>query len=88
MDEFDNEGWSHIHHAVFSGYQKSISRFVRTNQEQLELLTKDGKRSTPLLLACRNGQLDALRFLVELEVNLVAFNSSDFGVIELSAYFF
>ena len=86
MDEFDNEGWSHIHHAAFSGYQKSISRFVRTNQEQLELLTRDGKRNTPLLLACSNGQLDAVRFLVELGANLVAFNSSDFGVIELSAY--
>ena len=86
MDEFDNEGLSHIHHAAFSGYQKSISRFVRTNQEQLELLTKDGKRNTPLLLACSNGQLDAVRFLVELGANLVAFNASGFGVIELSAY--
>ena len=86
MDEFDNEGWSHIHHAAFSGYQKSISRFVRTNQEQLELLTKDGKRNTPLLLACSNGQLEAVRFLVELGANLVASNADDFGVIELSAY--
>ena len=86
MDEFDNDGWSHIHHAAFSGYQKSISRFVRTSQEQLELLTRDGKKNTPLLLACSNGQLDAVRFLVELGANLLAFNASDLGVIELSAY--
>jgi ankyrin repeat protein len=86
MEEFDNEGWSHIHHAAFSGYQKSISRFVRSNQEHLELLTKDGQRNTPLLLACSSGQLDAVRFLVELGANLIAFNASDFGVIEVSAY--
>ena len=86
MDEFDNEGWSHIHHAAFSGYQKSISRFVRTNRDQLELLTKDGKSNTPLLLACSNGQLDTVRFLVEQGANLLVFNASGFGVIELSAY--
>ena len=86
MEEFDNEGWSHIHHAAFNGYQKSISRFVRTNHEQLELLTKDGKRNTPLLLACSNGKLDAVRFLVELGANLVPFNADGFGIIELSAY--
>lgn len=86
MDEFDNDGWSHIHHAAFSGYQKSISRFVRTSREQLELLTRNGKRDTPLLLACSNGQLEAVKFLVELGSNVTVLNASGFGVVESSAY--
>ena len=86
MDDFDNEGWSHVHHAAFSGYQKSISRFVRSNRDQLDLLTKDGKRNTPLLLACSNGQVEVVRFLVELGANIVAFNATGLGVIELSAF--
>ena len=85
MDEFDNNGWSHVHHAACNGYQKSISRFVRTNGDQLELLTRDGKRSTPLLLACGNGAVETVRFLVELGADLMATDASGFGVIEVAA---
>lgn len=85
MDEFDSSGWSHVHHAAFSGYQKSIARFVRTNEEQLELLTRDGKACTPLLLACSSGAVDTVRFLVELGADLTATDASGLGVVEVSS---
>lgn len=85
MEEFDGDGWSHVHHAAYSGYQKSITRFVRSNEDQLELLTKDGKRSTPLLLACSSGALETVRFLVDLGADLAATDRDGFGVVEVSS---
>lgn len=84
-EDFDAHGWSHIHHAAFNGYVKSISRFVRSNKELLELLTRDGKKNSPLSLACSNGQLETVCLLIELGASMVIVNADGLGLVELCA---
>ncbi|XP_064641312.1 ankyrin and armadillo repeat-containing protein-like isoform X2 [Lineus longissimus] len=85
MNELDENGWAHIHHAAFRGFVKSIERFVKANEEQLEFETGDDVHSTPLLLATMSGNLESVQCLVELGANLMATNSQNHGVVELSA---
>ena len=47
MDEFDENGWAHVHHAAYNGYYKSVSRFIKSREDQLELETQDGQQLTP-----------------------------------------
>jgi hypothetical protein len=84
MNELDENGWAHIHHAAFRGFVKSIERFVKANEDQLELETGDDARSTPLLLATTSSNLESVQCLVELGASLLATNSQNFGVVELS----
>lgn len=86
MEEFDENGWAHVHHAAFNGYHKSLSRFVKSGEDQLELETKDGRQMTPLLLACMNGHVETIKLLVEeLHANLKAKDRRMFGAVELAA---
>ena len=86
MDEFDENGWAHVHHAAFNGYHKSVTRFVKSRDDQLELETQDGQQLTPFLLACMNGHVDTVQLLVEdLKANLIATNRNMFGAVELAA---
>lgn len=83
--EFDNNGWAHIHHAAFNGYQKSVIRFVTTKPDRLEILTQDEQDLTPLLIACISGQKETVETLIELGANLNALDSKMLGVVELSS---
>lgn len=85
MDEFDENGWAHIHHAAFNGYYKSVSRFVKSKEDQLELETKDGQESTPFLLSCTSGALETVQLLVDLGANLSVSNRSSQGPVLLAA---
>lgn len=85
MDEFDENGWGHIHHAAFNGYHKSVSRFVKSKEDQLELETEDGQQSTPFLLSCTSGALETVQLLVDLGANLSATNRSSQGAVLLAA---
>ncbi|XP_031564249.1 ankyrin and armadillo repeat-containing protein-like [Actinia tenebrosa] len=85
MEEFDENGWAHIHHAAFNGYHKSVSRFVKSKDDQLELETQDGQQSTPFLLSCTSGVLDTVQLLVELGANLKATNRHSQGAVLLAA---
>jgi ankyrin repeat protein len=85
MDEFDENGWAHIHHAAFNGYHKSVSRFVKSKDDQLELETQDGQQSTPFLLSCTSGVLETVQLLVELEANLKATNRNSQGAVLIAA---
>lgn len=86
MDEFDGNGWAHVHHAAYSGYHKSVNRFVKSGEDQLELETKDGEQLTPLLLACMNGHVGTVQLLAEeLQANLKAKDRRMFGAVELAA---
>ena len=86
MDEFDENGWAHVHHAAYNGYYKSVSRFIKSREDQLELETQDGQQLTPLLLACMNGHLETVQLLVEqLHANLKAQDRQPFGAVELAA---
>ena len=86
MDEFfDENGWAHVHHAAFNGYHKSVSRFIKDREDQLELQTQDGKECTPLLLACSSGVLETVQLLIELGANVKVTNRQSFGVADLAA---
>ena len=83
--EFDNNGWAHIHHAAFNGYEKSIIRFLKTKPDRLEILTQDDQDLTPLLVACISGQRDIVDILIEEGANLSALDRKMLGVVELSS---
>ena len=86
MDEFDENGWAHVHHAAYNGYYKSVSRFIKSREDQLELETQDGQQLTPFLLACTNGHLETVQLLAEeLHANLKAKDRQLFGAVELAA---
>ena len=86
MDEFDENGWAHVHHAAYNGYYKSVNRFIKSREDQLELETQDGQQLTPLLLACMNGHVETVQLLVEgLHANLKAKDRHLFGAVELAA---
>ena len=85
MDEFDENGWAHIHHAAYNGYHKSVARFVKGREDQLELVTGDGKQSTPLLLSCTSGNIDTVQVLIELGADLKATDRQMHGPVELAA---
>lgn len=54
MNDIQENGWAHIHQAAFRCFHKSVEKFVKANEEQLELETGDDLGSTPLLLAIMN----------------------------------
>ena len=86
MDEFDENGWAHVHHAAYNGYYKSVSRFIKSREDQLELETQDGQQLTPFLLACTNGHLETVQLLAEeFHANLKATDRQLFGAVELAA---
>lgn len=87
MDEFDENGWAHIHHAAFNGYHKSVARFVKGRDDQLELLTEDGKQTTPLLLACTSGNIETVQVLIELGADLKATDREMQGPVEMAAMY-
>ncbi len=86
MNELDENGWAHVHHAAFRGFVKSVERFVKAAGDQLELETGDDLKSTPLLLAVMSGQLETVECLVELGARLSAINTQNHGVVELCAF--
>ena len=85
MEEFDENGWAHIHHAAFNGYHKSVARFVKGRDDQLDLLTEDGKQTTPLLLACIGGKIETVKILINLGADLKATDRNMQGLVELAA---
>ncbi|XP_041376737.1 ankyrin and armadillo repeat-containing protein-like [Gigantopelta aegis] len=85
MQEFDENGWAHIHQATFRGYIKSIERFVESDHEQLELETQDDLHSTPLLLAITSGSVQTVDCLLKLGAKIDTINSQNHGAVEISA---
>ncbi|KAK3702153.1 hypothetical protein QZH41_008212 [Actinostola sp. cb2023] len=85
MDDFDENGWAHIHHAAHNGYHKSVSRFVKSKEDQLELETHDDQQSTPFLLSCTSGALETVQLLVELGASLTATNRASQGPVIIAA---
>lgn len=65
MNELDERGWAPIHHATYRGFIKSVERFVKASEDQLELETGDELHSTPLLLAVKGGHKPTIECLVE-----------------------
>ena len=66
MNDLDENGWAHVHHAAYRGFVKSVERFVKANEDQLELETGDDLQSTPMLLSVMSGNLETVQCLVQL----------------------
>ena len=86
MNEIDENGWGHIHHAAFRGFVKSVERFVKANPDNLELETQDDLRSTPVLLAVMSGELEIVDCIVKLGAKLNVMNNQNHGIVELCAF--
>ena len=66
--EFDDNGWAAIHHAIAAEKEllMSIEKYVASNEEYLEVETKDELQRTPLLLAVERNKLKSVEKLIEL----------------------
>ena len=66
--EFDEDGWSAVHHCVAAEKEllMSIEKFVMTNEEYLECETKDKYQRTPFLLAVERNKTKSMEKLIEL----------------------
>ena len=85
MQEFDENGWAHIHQATYRGYIKSVERFVESDREQLELETQDELHSTPFLLAVTSSSEQTVDCLLKLGAKIDVINSQNHGAVEISA---
>lgn len=85
MNELDENGWGHIHHAAFRGFIKSVERFIAADPLQLELETGDNLQSTPFLLAVTSGNKESVKCLLELGAKINAVNTQNQGAVEICA---
>lgn len=86
MNELDENGWGNIHHAAYRGFLKSVERFIKADNELLELETDDDLKSTPLLLAVMSGSQDVVESLIGMGARIHAVDSQNHGAIELCAF--
>lgn len=84
-DDFDDQGWAHIHNAANKGYPRSIEKFVTADPKQLELETVDELRSTPFLIAVSSRTLESIKCLLNLGAKINAINSQNHGAVEICA---
>ena len=84
-DDFDDQGWAHIHNAASKGYPRSIEKFVTADPRQLELETIDELRSTPFLVAVSSRTLESIRCLLNLGAKINAINAQNHGPVEICA---
>ncbi|MBN3290852.1 ANKAR protein, partial [Polypterus senegalus] len=82
----ESKGWAPIHQAAFRNYAKQVQRIVETTgADQLETVTQDGLRNTPLLLAVLRHSKQAIDVLVGLGADVSALNAHNYGVVEICA---
>ncbi|XP_033113077.1 ankyrin and armadillo repeat-containing protein-like [Anneissia japonica] len=84
MNDVDDNGWSHIHHAAMHGFIKSIERFVAASEDQLEFPTNCSRQLTPLLVSVDSGKLETVQCLVQLGSDLRYSNQHNTGIVELA----
>ncbi|CAH1779553.1 unnamed protein product [Owenia fusiformis] len=85
MNDLDENGWAHVHHASHRGFIKSIERFVKASEDQLELETGDDLHMTPFMLSVASGNLETVKCLLNLGAKINVINSQNHGVIEICA---
>ena len=66
--EFDDDGWTAIHHCVAADREllMSIEKYVTANEGYLEVETKDKFMRTPLLLAVEKNKTKSVEKLIQL----------------------
>ncbi|KAM4614102.1 uncharacterized protein O3C94_022137 [Discoglossus pictus] len=86
MEEFDENGWAPIHYAAYKKHVSLVQRLIETyGKENLELITEDRLKNTPLLLAATSGSQEMVHLLLNLGANIEWVNSQSHGVVEICA---
>ena len=85
MSVKDNNGWAPIHYAAFHNYQSLVSHFFTVDRNCIETPTANKDKSTPLLLAARNGCFDTFKRLVELGADVSGCDSAGRNVVHIAA---
>ena len=57
-----------LQYIFFKGYFKSVEKFIKASEEQLEFETQDELRETPLMVAVRAGisNIETIQVIIEL----------------------
>jgi hypothetical protein len=64
----DSAGWNSIHYAAYSGKVDILRMLVSSGSPNLDVAAPNGQ--TALMLAARNGHLDAVRVLVDADADI------------------
>lgn len=83
-EEYDEMGWSQIHHAAFNGYNKTIERLVKEKPTIIELETLDEQQVTPLWLAFLLGDICTVETLLLLGANEEKRDALNKGMVEVA----
>ena len=85
MDKKDSKGWSAVHYAAYNNHQHVIAYFAKIDSSCVNWQTKDSVKTTPLLLAAKNGGLDTVKMLVESGADLTFCDSNDNNIVHVAA---
>jgi FOG: Ankyrin repeat len=64
LEEYDEQGWTPLHHAAHAGYFKKVNRLVEGKPSRLEVKTQDKLKVTALWLAFSEGQAETIDTLL------------------------
>ena len=64
IEEYDDQGWTPLHHAAHSGYFKTVNRLLEERLSRMEVRTEDRAKVTPLWLAFASGQVETVDILM------------------------
>ena len=81
---FDNNGFTAVHYAAYFNNVNCLKTLINKDESLLELQTKSGTDSTPLLLASASGAIEALKLLVELGADLGSCESNGNSVLNIA----
>lgn len=65
LDEFDDDGWTPLHHAINGGSIEVVEYLVEEQGVDLGLFTSTELGQATLNLACSAGHLDVIRYLAD-----------------------
>ena len=76
-EEYDDQGWTPIHHAAHSGYFKTVNRLLEARPSRMEVRTEDCAKVTPLWLAFASGHVETVDILIMYGADLSVSSADD-----------
>ena len=81
---FDTNGFTAVHYAAYFNNINCLKTLITKDVSLLELKTKFGSQSTPLLLASSSGAVEALKLLIDLGADLSSCDSNGNSVLNIA----
>ena len=81
LHAYDGIGFTAMHYAAYFNNVNCLKTLVNKDQSLLELKTKFGNCSTPLLLASSSGAIEALKLLIDLGADISACDSDGNSIV-------